>query len=347
LRAFFSHLHEALDFCCHYRELYEKRPTRFAAILFPEFLSALEQAREERKRGVIWGQLTHVSDVMSSLALSLAGDKQARQLATARMNNRDRQFLRIMSHEQGGAVETRLAAYALRAVLEEDPSWRTEMLEWWKDGGERSWQFNDSGLATLACVSVVTERAQPGTALELLGRLSLKQFDPKAFECLAYGLLGDVSTATKAAVTLAESNNIFDIARGFFLSQLLREHLSDDQRDRVLTIARRSLDEPGVLSLEAARTIGVLSQSPADVYLLLESQPAVGVDHEAHKVTMASAVEDIVRGSQTTELRQLPQTRPPEASVSHASEEPIVEFGPLLNPSLSNHISHSCLGASS
>ncbi len=87
------------------------------------------------------------------------------------------------------------------------------------------------------------------------------------------------------------------MARGFFLAQLLRKKLTENQAMVVLEVARASVVEPGVLSLDAVCSVGALSRSVEDAELLLQSEPATGVGANEHTATVMGAVANISRNA--------------------------------------------------
>ena len=71
--------------------------------------------------------------------------------------------------------------------------------------------------------------------------------------------------------------------------------MNAEQRDGIISVAKRCLDELGVLSLDAVATIGALSSSRDDAALLLEAEPSLGVNESLYRVSCALAAAQVLR----------------------------------------------------
>ena len=289
---------DASRFCRHYAELCEQGPIEFAAALFPEFLSALEQGRSAERENIsngIGGDALRATAALTSL---LANNHEIRELATARMCSGDWQALSTIHKRVEGdfsAVypDLGLAVFALRATIEDRTAWQKELLRWWKGVDARSRDFMDPN--ALAFVSIAAERSTPGAALGLLTQMSLTNEDAQTFRDVALGLIIRPEASIQAVIDLASSSKADSVARGLLLSQLMARFLTDAQRKYIVGIAKRSMDELGILSLDAVSTIGALSRSPSDALMLIESAPALGVSPALHRVSAARAAGRILR----------------------------------------------------
>jgi hypothetical protein len=294
----FYELRDAAVFSQHYANLCEKGPLEFAAVMFPEFLSALERGRRSANDSVV--EALGVNALRSSAALTslLVNNPEARELATARMSPSDWSVLASLHRSVRREFpkvypDLGLATFALRSTVESDRAWQRELLKWWHEVDDMSRNSMDPN--ALAFVSVAAERSKPGSALSLLSKLSLTAEDAITFRDLAVGLMVRPKASTEKILDFVSSAKGDDLARGLLLSQLMVQHLSDAQRAFIVGVARRSLDELGILSLDAVSTVGSLSRSQNDAAMLFESSPALGVSENLHRVSCARAAAQILR----------------------------------------------------
>lgn len=294
----FFHLTDAVAFAHHYANLCEKGPLEFAAVLFPEFLSALERGRRSERDGLVEALGIHALHSIAALTSVIVNNREARKLATARMSSADWRSLasvhKSVRHDFPKAYpDLGLATFALRSTIESDRSWQRELLRWWHNVDDASRNSMDRN--ALAFVSVAAERSRPGSALSLIGRLSLTTEDAITFRDIAVGLMVRPKASTRKILDFVSSANGEDLARGFLLSQLLSRELSDAQRVFIVGVAKRSIDEMGVLSLDAVSTVGALSRAQADASMLFGSSPALGVDELLHRVSCARAAARVLK----------------------------------------------------
>lgn len=299
----FDNPDHALSFLSWYRELIEQGLHRFAVELFPELLSAVACCGFSQDADNL-----HIRRPMRALSPILVDRPEFSLLASSRLNVRDIRFLTGFASEYdcsrstAAGVDLILATYELRAALgiqemrgipEKELKWPRELVKLWGElPPSVTSQIHPDALAR---ISVISERRTEGSALELLKLVPLHgTFDRELFSAFAYGLTVRSAAVGRTILALVNSESGYDLARGFFLSQLLPCYLEESQGNHVLKMARNSLSEPGALSLDAMCTIGALSSSPTDVGMLLKSQPSIGVDRRLHDATAVAAATQIL-----------------------------------------------------
>lgn len=297
----FYDLKDAALFSEHYANLCERGPLEFAAVLFPEFLSAVDRARKSEKDDVIEAVGVNALRSAAGLTSILINNREAGGLVTARMSAADWDLLAGLHQEvrhdfPSVYPDLGLATFALRSTIESEKSWQKELIRWWH--GVDDAVRNSMDPNALAFVSVAAERSCPGSALSLIQKLSLAVDDAKTFQDVAVGLLVHPTYSAQRITSFVSSEKGDTLARGFLLSQLMKQHLSDTQRTFIVGVAKRSLDELGVLSLDAVSTVGALSRSQEDASMLLGSSPALGVSDSVHMVSCARAAAQILRNIQ-------------------------------------------------
>jgi len=297
----FYNLKDAARFSEHYANLCERGPLEFAAVLFPEFLSALERAGRSENDDVVEAIGVNALRSVAGLTSILVNNREAGALVTARMSSADWSLLTSL-HEgvRHGFPKVYpdlgLATFALRSTIESEKSWQKELIRWWHNVDDSVRDSMDPN--ALAFVSVAAERSHPGSALSLIQKLSLAVDDVKTFRDVAVGLLVRPSYSAQRILHFVGSDNGDTLARGFLLSQLMKQHLTESQRTFIIGVAKRSLDELGVLSLDAVSTVGALSCSQEDALTLLGSSAALGVADSVHRVSCARAAAQIIRNSE-------------------------------------------------
>lgn len=292
---------DAARFTLHYADLCERGPIEFAAILFPEFLSALERGRSAEKESVNELIGEHSLRAVAALTSVLINNKDVRETATARLSSADWEALSSVHKRVEGDFsnvypDLGLAVFALRATIEDKSSWQRALLRWWKGVDGRSRDSMDPN--ALAFVSVAAERSVPGAAIGLLKRLSLTTEDAQTFRDIAIGLIVRPEASVQKVIDFVSSSKAGELARGLLLSQLLARYLSDAQRSYIIGVAKRSMDEMGILSLDAVSTIGVLSRTPSDALMLLQSSPSLGISAALHRVSTVRAARLILWNGQ-------------------------------------------------
>ena len=70
--------------------------------------------------------------------------------------------------------------------------------------------------------------------------------------------------------------------------------MSESQREEILVVARRSLDEMGTLALDAITTVASLSYSVDDAALLFAAEPCLGLKESAYRVSCARAAAHVL-----------------------------------------------------
>jgi hypothetical protein len=310
----FEDLLQAGRFLTHYQQLFETGLEGFAAQLFPEFLSAvarvgdLERDFNDRDESIETDSsvaraiksMRYLSEILANLPVLIP-------LATSRLNTNDIEFIAEMPEDYHFGADMTLATYELRAALEgdiqgESLAWQEELVEWWRLLEPE----HTRGVTpeSLARVSAISEMRTKGSSLKLLELLPLgRTFDRELFRAFAYGLLFQEGVS-ESILALLQSKCPFDLARGFFLGQMLRQKLRLEDARRLLTIAESALDEPGALSLDAVCTLGALSASPDRALALLRSKAATGVDESLHTVTAMSAAARILDRVRRRQVRQ-------------------------------------------
>lgn len=296
----FYTVEEAVQFAHHHALLSEEGPAEFAAVLFPELLSALASGSSSKNSfsAEIAG---YALRSLASLASLAAHDPRIRELAVARLSSKDWNFLGRLpkvnvQHYSSLFPDLGLAGFAVRAVLDDDPTWREELISWWKNVSDRARERVDRN--ALAFVAVVGERGRPGSAIELLRQVSLVSEDAQTFSDIALGLLGRPSQSVRTICVDIMSHRGDDLCRALLLSQLMAREFNDEQRRYLIQASKGLLDEIGSLGLDAVATLGALSDDRADALLLLDAEPNCGVSEGVHRVTCAHAAARIVCNSE-------------------------------------------------
>jgi hypothetical protein len=295
----FYDVKDAARFSQFHAELCEKGPAEFAVILLPELLSALFRGRDPGKE--MFGDFIGENALRSlaSVTSILVHDAEARELASARFSPADWSFLTSF-HKMNLPEYPRaypdlgLAMFALRSVFEGgEKIWQRELMAWWRKVDEAGRE--QTGPNALAFVSVIAEQRRPGTVWDLLSQISLVSEDANTFRDIATGLLVQPALSAAKVCTMVQSPDGDELARGLALAQLLTRHMNAEQRDGIISVAKRCLDELGVLSLDAVATIGALSSSRDDAALLLEAEPSLGVNESLYRVSCALAAAQVLR----------------------------------------------------
>jgi hypothetical protein len=133
--------------------------------------------------------------------------------------------------------------------------------------------------------------------LELAQKAPLDPPSGHVFRQLTHGASINVERYSDEISRALQSESAIEMARAFLLSQVLVEGLTPERRAQVLEGARRSLDEIGVLSIDAIVTLSVLSASREDAYMLLHLTPSIGVHEQLHRVTCVKGVARILRNA--------------------------------------------------
>lgn len=292
---------QAIQFARHHASLALDGPVEYAAVLLPELVSALAFCRgaERNVAGEAIGELALHS--LTSLAKLAATDPKIRDLAVARLSSADWDLLGRL-HKMNVKVfpshypEMGLAGLALRSVLDEDTSWQEELLAWWKtiDVEDRD-RMDPNALGFLA---VVAERHQPGTVWQLLRKVSLVGDPGRAYSEIGMGLLTRPEDSVSRICGEILSHRGDDLGRALLLAQLMSRHATQEQRAHLLRATKELLDEPGVLGLDAAATLGALSLDRDDALLLLEREPVIGIDEKVYRVSCAAAAARVLRNAE-------------------------------------------------
>ena len=289
---------QAVQFARHHASLSLDGPVEFAAVLLPELLSAMVYCRGAEKKvvGEAIGEFALYS--LTSLAKFAATDPKFRDVAVARLSSADWDLLSRL-HKMNEKVfprhypEIGLAGLALRSVLDDDTSWQGELLAWWKTIDDKARDRMDPN--ALAFLAVVAERHQPGTVWQLLRKVSLVEDPGRAYSEIGMGLLARPEDSVSRICGDILSHRGEDLGRSLLLAQLMSRHATQAQRAHLLRATKELLDEPGVLGLDAATTLGALSLDRADALLLLEREPVVGIDDKVYRISCAAAAARILR----------------------------------------------------
>ena len=295
----FYDIKDAARFSQFHAELCEKGPAEFAVVLLPELLSAVIRGRDADKE--MFGDFIGDNALRSlaSVTSIVANDPHAQELARSRFSQADWGCLsslhRMNLREYPRAYpDLGLAMFALRSVLEvDDRSWQRELLSWWRRVDDAAREQMDPH--ALAFVSVTAERHRPGAVWELLSEISLVSEDSDTFRDIATGLLVQPERSVEKVCEMVQSPSGDELARGLLLAQLLTRYMNQGQRDRVLSVAKRSVDEIGVLAVDAVATIGALSSSTEDAAMLLEAEPCLGIKESLYRVSCARAAAHVLR----------------------------------------------------
>lgn len=289
---------QALQFARHHASLATFGPAEFAAVLFPELLSALHYGRSAEKRNVgeAIGELALHS--LASLAKLAAHDPKIRDLAVARLSSADWDLLGSLhtSNERffsRAHPELGLAGFAVRSVIDDDTSWQKELLSWWGDLEPQTRDRMDPN--ALAFVGVVAERQRPGAVWDLLGQVPLWTEDRRAFSDIGLALFGRAEESVRRICVEIVSERGSDLGRSLILAQLLASHCGKEERAHLLGAAKGLLDEMGILGLDAVAAVGSLSRDRADALLLLEQEPVLGIAENVYWVSCAKAAARIFR----------------------------------------------------
>ncbi len=266
--------------------------------MFPEVLSALEfgQSRSKRRVGEDIGSLAVHS--LASVAKLAVQDPKFRELAVARLSSADWDLLGRLHEINAKAFsqaypELGMAGFAVRAALDDDPSWQRELLAWW---GEMHSQVRDHmDPNALAFVGVVAEQRCPGTAWDLLCKLSLLSEERRTFSDIGLALVASSGDSVQRICGDILSERGEDLGRSLLLAQLMAPFCSDQQRAHLVRVTKGLLDEFGGLGLDALETLGALSRERDDALLLLELEPVVGIEDKLHRVSCARAAARILR----------------------------------------------------
>jgi hypothetical protein len=236
---------------------------------------------------------------LASVTSVIVDDPTARELAVSRLSPADWRLLSSF-HKMNIRDYPRvypdlaLVVFALRAVLEEsDGRWQHDLLSWWGKVDDEAREEMDPN--ALAFVSVIAERCRAGAVWDLMSQLSLSTGEEGAFRDIASGLLVNTDRAVRKVCDLVQSPRGDDLARAFLISQLMSRYVSDQQRESILGVARRSIDEIGILALDAVGTIGALSSSLDDAAMLLQAQPCLGLKESLYRVSCARAAARVLR----------------------------------------------------
>ena len=294
----FYDLVDAARFSRFYAEISERGPVEFAALLLPEFLSALRRGSEAEREMLTDFIGDNAIRSLAALTSVISNNSRLRDLAIARMGGADWEMLASFHKESerefpGAYPDLGLAVFAVRSVIEDDKGWQSELLGWWRKVSDRDRGLIDEN--ALAFVSVAAERVTPGTAMELLRMISLTKDDDVTFADTAVGLMIHPQESIQKGIELASSARAHDMARGLRIGQLMARELNDTQRGYFVSWARRAMDEMGILSLDAACAVGAISSSREDALLLLTAEPALGVSETVHKVSCARAAANVIR----------------------------------------------------
>ena len=288
---------DALGFARRYRFIIENGYYDIAAALLPELVSAIDCAVSTSDRRIQGRLLTSVVESVEQLAYNLAARPYLQDFAGRRLSSADKVFLenlpaRTMVGADEVPLELSVASLGLRMVIDRDCEWQRELFTLWRECPKGIKRDVDS--SSLPYFSVVAERYRPGSAWEMIRKGSVWRDSPGFFRDLCYGLLGDPAYP-EAICSRVELNSGEEISKMFALAQGMRDHFSDAQRQRVLKVARASVEELGVLSVESILTISALSTSLDDARLLMDLPAAAGVDEMLHKITCADSMARVLR----------------------------------------------------
>jgi hypothetical protein len=294
----FVHPSQAARFARHHAALSLDGPVEFAAVLLPELLSAIAYCRTQEGTAVQEpiGALALYS--LTSLAKLAATDSKIRDLAVARLSSADWDLLgrlhkineKVFPHHY---PEVGLAGLALRSVLDDDTSWQGELLAWWQTIDDDARDRMDPN--ALRFLAVVAERHQPGTVWQLLRKVSLGEDPGRAYSEIGMGLLARPEDSVSHICVDIISHRGEDLGRSLLLAQLMGRYATPEQRAHLLRFTKELLDEPGVLGLDAAATLGSLSLDQGDALLLLERESVAGIDDKVYRVSCAAAAARILR----------------------------------------------------
>ena len=299
----FYDVKDAARFSQFHADLCEKGPVEFAVILLPELLSALTRGKRDADKEMFGDFIgENALRSLASVTSILVTNPQARELASARFSQADWNFLssfhKINLREYPRAYpDLGLAMFALRSVFEGDEKkWQREFMTWWRKVDDAGREQMDP--SALAFVSVIAEQRRSGAVWDLLSQVSLSSDDAKSFRDIATGLLVHPELSVAMVCEMVQSPRGEELARGLLLSQLLNRFMRQEQRDLILNVAKRSVDELGILAIDAMATIGALSSSPDDAAMLLEAEPCLGVKESVYRVSSARAAAQVLRNGE-------------------------------------------------
>jgi len=300
----FFDLTDAARFAYFYSELAQRGPVEFAAVLLPEFLSAIERGRGAEREVLRDFIGENAIRSLAPLTSVMGNNARIRQIASARMCAADWELLANFHEECEGDFPRAhpnlgLAMFAFRSAVEGEKGWQKELIRWWRKVSDHDRDQMDRN--ALAFISVAGERCVPGTAMELLAKVSLSKDDDVTFSDIAAGLLVHPQKSIATAMGLVDSARADDLARGLLIAQLLTRQLNDPQREHFLSVARGAIDELGILSLDAVCAVGALSRARDDARLLFNSEPALGIAETVHRVSCARAAANVLRNLERME----------------------------------------------
>ena len=289
---------QALQFARHHASIASDGPAEFAAALLPELLSALEfgQSRSKRRIGEDIGKLALHS--LASVAKLAVQVPRIRELAVARLSSADWGLLGRLHEINEKAFsqtypELGMAGFAVRAVLDDDSSWQSELFGWWGSISPKVREKMDPN--ALAFVAVVAEQRYPGAVWNLLSQFSLLSEDLRTLSDIGLALLARREDAVRRMCVDILSEKGEEIGRSLLLAQLMAPYCSDAHRAHLVGAAKGHLDEFGVLGLDAAASLGALSRDRGDALLLIEREPLAGIPENVYRVSYAKAAAMILR----------------------------------------------------